>query len=99
VGLPEEQDWGRGYGSEAVGLLVSYLFEAMGLQEVRTATWSGNARMLGCAAKCGFQETGRSSYDIERTVRGEALERVELRITREQWRASALSLRGLGALR
>jgi hypothetical protein len=52
--------------------------------------------MLGCATKCGFQETRRSSYDVEHTVRGEPLERVELRITREQWRASVLA-RGGGA--
>jgi RimJ/RimL family protein N-acetyltransferase len=91
VGLPDEEDWGKGYGSEALGLLVSYPFEAKGLQEVRTATWSGNGRMLGCATKCGFQETGRSSYDVEHTVRGEPLERVEFRITRERWSANALA--------
>ena len=85
IGLPEEEAWGRGYGTEALKLLLGHLFGAMGLQEVRTATWTGNARMKCAAQKCGFREIGRSAYDVEFSVRGEPLERVEYSLSRTEW--------------
>jgi RimJ/RimL family protein N-acetyltransferase len=87
IGLPEEEAWGQGYGTEALGLLLGYLFGTMGLEEVRTTTWTGNARMKRVAAKCGFQEIGRSPYDTEFSVRGEQLERIEYSLSRAAWLA------------
>ncbi len=49
--LPEEETWGKGYGTEAVCLLVDHLFDELELQEIRTATWTGNKRMMRCAEK------------------------------------------------
>ena len=59
----------------------------MELEEVRTATWTGNVRMKRVAVKCGFREIGRSRYDTEFSVRGEPLERIEYSITRGEWLA------------
>jgi len=92
VALPEEETWGQGYGTEALKLLLGHLFGVMALEEVRTATWSGNVRMMRVAEKCGFQEIGRSRYDTEFSVRGEPLERVEFSISRGEW----LARRGSG---
>lgn len=75
--LPEEDTWGQGYGSEALGLLVEHLLGEMGVKEVRVATWTGNRRMMACAAKCGFHEIGRMPHRAVFSVRGEPLERVE----------------------
>ena len=83
--LPEEEMWGKGYGTKAVSLLVDHLFGEMELKEVRTATWTGNKRMVRCAEKCGFRETGRTPYEAEYSVRGEPLERIEFSISRAQW--------------
>jgi RimJ/RimL family protein N-acetyltransferase len=85
VCLPEEEMWGRGYGTEAVCLLLDHLFGGMGLKEVRATTWTGNRRMVRCAEKCGFKEITRSPYETEYSVRGEPLERIELSISREDW--------------
>ena len=85
ISLPEEKTWGRGYGTEALSLLVDYLFDKMGLEEVRAATWTGNKRMMRCAEKCGFVEFARSPYDTEYSVRGEPLERIRFSISREEW--------------
>ena len=87
IGLPEEETWGQGYGTEALQILLGHLFGAMALEEVRTATWTGNARMKRVAAKCGFRETGRSVYEAEFSVRAEPLERVEYALSREEWLA------------
>lgn len=85
--LPEEEMWGKGYGTEAVRLLVEHLLGEMELGEVRTATWTGNKRMMRCAEKSGFKEIGRMPHRAEYSVRGEPLERIEFSISRGEWLA------------
>jgi RimJ/RimL family protein N-acetyltransferase len=70
-----------------MGLWVDRFFDEMGLEEVRTETWTGNKGMVRCAEKCGFREVGRSAYETKFSVRGEPLERIEFSITRQQWLA------------
>lgn len=89
IGLPEEDTWGRGYGTEAVRLLLDYLFREVGLDEVRTGTWTGNARMVRVAQKCGFVEIDRHTHEACVTVRGEPLVMVEYALTRAGWLAQA----------
>ena len=83
--LPEEDTWGQGYGTEAVHLLVDYMFQEMGLAEVRTGTWTGNARMMRVAGKCGFREINRCPHEAGVTVRGEPLVMVEFALARAEW--------------
>jgi RimJ/RimL family protein N-acetyltransferase len=90
--LPEETSWGQGYGHEALGLLIDYLFREKALNMVKAATWSGNERMLRCAEKCGFQECARMPHRAKFSVRGELLERVELAISRSKWWAFSQKL-------
>ena len=85
--LPEEDVWGKGYGTEAVRLLVDHLFHEMELEEVRTATWTGNKRMMRCAEKSGFRVMAHMLHRAEYSVRGEPLERIELSISRAEWLA------------
>ena len=80
--LPEEDVWGKGYGTEAVRLLVDHLFHEMELEEVRTATWTGNKRMMRCAEKSGFRVAARMPHRPEYSVRREPLERIEFSISR-----------------
>jgi RimJ/RimL family protein N-acetyltransferase len=44
----------QGLGTEALLLWIDYLVKELDLTCVRTATWSGNHRMVRCAEKCGF---------------------------------------------
>ncbi len=50
---------------------------------IRTATWTGNKRMIRCVEKCGFAETARQPHRPEYSVRGERLERIAFAITYE----------------
>ena len=89
--LPEEETWGKGYGTEAVRLLVDYLFDEIKLQEVRTATWTGNKRMVRCAENSGFTVAKRMPDQAGVSVRGEPLEKIEFSISREDWPAETVS--------
>lgn len=50
--------WGEGYGTEAIRLLVKYLFERLNLRRIQLDTWSGNERALKAYSKCGFKTEG-----------------------------------------
>lgn len=53
--------WGRGYASQAIQLLVSYVFEKLHLYVVRGSTLAHNYRMQRVFEKCGFVYVGEGS--------------------------------------
>jgi RimJ/RimL family protein N-acetyltransferase len=61
---------GRGYATEAVSLLLDYVFATLGLQAVRGSTLAHNDRMQRVFEKNGFVRTGDGSilsrYDNRR---------------------------------
>ena len=57
--IGEEEDRGKGYGSEAIGLLLDYCFKWLGLRNIDLHVHSGNARGIACYKKAGFEEYGR----------------------------------------
>lgn len=61
---------GKGYASEAVDLLVNYVFDELDLKVVRGSTLAHNDRMQRVFKKCGFKEVGDGSiisrYDNRR---------------------------------
>jgi RimJ/RimL family protein N-acetyltransferase len=82
--LPEPETWGKGYATEAVNLLIHYLFTSICLKEIRATTWTGNLRMRRLAEKCGFIETGRSPHRVPLSVRGEPLEFIHYSIRKNK---------------
>lgn len=49
----------KGYGTEAIRLLLDYAFNYMNLHSVKLDLISCNERALKCYKKCGFKENGR----------------------------------------
>jgi RimJ/RimL family protein N-acetyltransferase len=89
--LPLAEHRGIGLGTEALGLLLDYLFEDKSLREVRITTWTGNAPMIRCALKAGFREVSRSPHRAAVSVRGEPLERIDLTISWSEWQSGKRS--------
>jgi RimJ/RimL family protein N-acetyltransferase len=83
--IPEEENWGKGYGTEAVSLFLNFLFDSYGLNIIRTATWTGNKRMVRCAQKAGFTNSKIMPHRSALSVRGEPLERIEFSLSRAEW--------------
>jgi RimJ/RimL family protein N-acetyltransferase len=52
--LYESESWGKGYGTDAFGVLVRHLFEGLHLHRVGAATWSGNIGSLRVLEKNGL---------------------------------------------
>jgi RimJ/RimL family protein N-acetyltransferase len=59
IGLPE--CWGKGYGTEAVQLLSTYVLQHQGFQRIYLKTLDWNERARRAFAKAGFVEYGRAS--------------------------------------
>ena len=58
IEICEMDYWSRGIGTKALTALMEY-YRGFGEHRFLLETWSGNLRMLGCAAKLGFCEVKR----------------------------------------
>ena len=57
--IGEKEYLSKGYGTEAIRLLLDYGFNYMNLHSIELDLMSFNERALKCYKKCGFKETGR----------------------------------------
>lgn len=53
--IGEHSHWGRGYGREAVGLLLDLGFDSLGLKRIRLYTYPENARAQRAFEAAGFR--------------------------------------------
>jgi RimJ/RimL family protein N-acetyltransferase len=83
ITIGEKGLWGQGFGTEALGLLVGFLFGPLNLRRVQLETWSGNKRAQRAFAHLGFQEEGR----LRQAVRGPDgyFDRVVMGVLRADW--------------
>jgi RimJ/RimL family protein N-acetyltransferase len=58
VGIFDRRFWSRGYGSEAIRLLLGHAFSTMGLHRVDLRVLAYNARAIRAYEKCGFIREG-----------------------------------------
>ena len=56
--IGEKEEWSRGYGTEAMELLMRYAFEELGLHRLELMTFDFNERGMRVWAKCGFRQEG-----------------------------------------
>ena len=51
--------WSKGYGTEAIQLILDFGFNYLNLKNIDLALMEFNVRALKCYEKCGFKEIGR----------------------------------------
>jgi RimJ/RimL family protein N-acetyltransferase len=56
--IGEKEEWSKGYGTEAMRLLIKYAFEELGLHRLELMTFTFNKRGLRVWEKCGFKKEG-----------------------------------------
>jgi RimJ/RimL family protein N-acetyltransferase len=83
ITIGEKDLWGQGYGSEALSLLVGYLFDHHNLHRVQLDTWSGNERAMRSFARIGFTEEGRLREAVWGP--GRYFDSVVMGILRSEW--------------
>lgn len=75
--------WGRGYGRDAVRVMLRYGFHFRGLRRIALTTHIKNERAIRCYRACGFVEEGRPRKAV--WVEGEYVDLINMAILREEW--------------
>ena len=58
ITIGEREHQGKGYGAEAIGLLLDYGFATLGLHRIGLSVYENNPRGIRCYEKCGFRREG-----------------------------------------
>jgi len=84
ITIGERDYWGRGYGREAVGLLLDYAFRIRNLRRVWLEVHAANERAIRAYKACGFVEEGRMRGHV--WLAGRYVDNVIMGVMREEWR-------------
>ena len=57
--IGNKEYWSKGYGTEAIQLILDFGFNYLNLKKIDLALMEFNQRALKCYEKCGFKEIGR----------------------------------------
>ena len=89
IGLGEKDFWGKGYGTEAVSLLLGIVFDQQGWHRAELYTLAENERAIRSAEKAGFRRCGQEHesafYD------GAYHDIIEMELLRSEWDARKAS--------
>ncbi|MFW9894373.1 MAG: GNAT family N-acetyltransferase [Candidatus Thorarchaeota archaeon] len=81
--IGEKEYHGKGYGTEAMNLLVNYGFEKLCLNRIELAVHSFNSRALKSYLKVGFQKEVTQRHAVY--INGEYHDSIMLSILRDEW--------------
>lgn len=85
IGIGEREYWGKGYGSEAMDLILRFAFEQLNLTRVTLDVFEYNERAYRSYLKVGFKEEGRMRQWMQRN--GQRFDLIFMGILREEWEA------------
>jgi len=75
--------WSKGYGSDALDLLLEYAFGTLNLRKINAGAWSFNTRSIALQKKVGFREEG--ILKAQRYRNGEYVDEVRLGLFKEDF--------------
>lgn len=81
--LGEEENKSKGYGSEAIKLLLGFAFNTLNMNNVMLRYFSFNKRAKKCYEKCGFKEFGVRHN--AKHINNEFYDEVYMEVTREEY--------------
>lgn len=85
IGLGEREFWGKGYGSDAMNLILGYGFLELNLHRVNLYTFSINPRAIRSYEKVGFVREGTIRGGMRRY--GKRADFIHMGILRDEWAA------------
>lgn len=85
IQIGARDDWGKGYGTDALRVLLHYAFDELNLERVSLSVLEGNERAMRSYEKCGFCYEGRERrvwvYD------GRRWDEIYMGLLRDEWEA------------
>ena len=83
--IGERTDWGQGYGTDAMRVLLRYAFAELNLARVSLATFATNTRAIRSYQKAGFSLEGAPREVVQRD--GRRSDDAIMGILRDEWRS------------
>jgi len=83
IGIGEREFWGKGYGTDAMHLILHYAFTELNLRRVTLNVFEFNQRAIRSYEKVGFRLEGRQRQYIQRE--GRRWDILYMGILREEW--------------
>ena len=80
----DKTEWGKGYGTSTVEMVLRYAFKELELNRVELTTDEENHRAIRCYEKCGFTREGLLRQ--HRLVDGTFGNTLVMAVLREEWR-------------
>ncbi|WP_304943306.1 GNAT family N-acetyltransferase [Vallitalea guaymasensis] len=56
--IGNKEYWNKGYGTDAMNVLIRFIFNEMNINKIKLNVYSFNKRALKCYEKCGFKTEG-----------------------------------------
>jgi RimJ/RimL family protein N-acetyltransferase len=86
IGLGERNYWGKGYGTDAMQVVLRYAFKELNLYRLNLDVFAYNPRAIRSYEKAGFKIEGREPKAVLRD--GQRYDMVLMGILREEWEKS-----------
>lgn len=83
IGIGERDDWGKGYGTDAMRVILRYAFRELNLHRVSLDVFEYNPRAIRSYEKAGFVVEGRQRQVLNRD--GRRWDMLYMGILREEW--------------
>jgi RimJ/RimL family protein N-acetyltransferase len=83
IGIGERENWGKGYGTEAISILLKLVFLEWNLHRVSLAVLGYNVRAMRSYEKAGFKNEGALRGFVQRN--GQRWDMYMMGILREDW--------------
>jgi len=83
IGIYNRADWGKGYGTDAMKVILRFAFTEINLRRVTLTVFEYNPRAIRCYEKAGFQHEGRVRGALLRD--GKRWDNLYMGILQEDW--------------
>ncbi|MBI5082668.1 MAG: GNAT family N-acetyltransferase [Chloroflexi bacterium] len=83
IGIGEREYWGKGYGTEAMTLVLRYAFTELNLHRVSLGVFEFNARAIQSYTKAGFVVEGLERKFMNRE--GRRWDIINMGVLRDEW--------------
>jgi RimJ/RimL family protein N-acetyltransferase len=86
INIGDPAYWSKGYGTDAMRLIVGYGFRELNLHRITSSTISYNTRSIGVHEKVGFKREGIQRESIQRE--GQRFDVIHFGILRHEWESA-----------
>ncbi len=90
IGIGEREYWGKGYGTDAMRIMLRYAFTELNLERVSLDVFEYNPRAMRSYEKAGFKHEGRARGVLHRG--GRRWDLIYMGILRAEWEAQQMKI-------